>query len=611
MKLLLTILLFFGSLIIYSQASQQQLIRDFERLNSKPDVTSEETKQMIDICLKLTDLNPTESLLYLDKLAVWIEKKDDIINLNNFSDLIAVNYIAIGELDKGLTILRELYNKYESDLTAEQQVHFQLTILTVLDAMSDYEETSLLIKKIVPKLEQLESESKNFYLATVYSIRGSLFRVKGKYQETADDFIKALRFYEEDNNTMNVITMYNRLGLLYQEMQDYEKSVWYYTEGIRKAEAINSEWNLVSLYQNIGTVYEINNSFDKALDYEKKALDIVLKNDQQTAIPRIYSNIGSIYLSMKDYPKAFDYLKSSLELCYSLNIPEGMMHNYIKLGKAYTQAKQYDNAFSAYDSALVYVKKLVIPRAEISVYQEYSDLYKKTGNADKALEYYVKYHELEKELFSNEKQEAIARLDIEYQTELKDKEIEQTNSDLRTQEAENKFLFIVIISVVLAAGCLVFFLIYRNRVLKDLYKRNIELMDAFTRNIHTEEQQADHPEPTDSQEDNLKNIFKRLVFSLENEKLYTDPELSLAKISEKIKSNEKYVSSAIAVYAKTNYSVFINYYRINEAKRLMYETNNLNLNEVSYTCGFNSRTTFYNAFKKHTGMSPKQFKEMS
>lgn len=611
MKLLLTILLFFGSLIIYSQASQQQLIRDFERLNSKPDVTSEETKQMIDVCVKLIDLNPTESLPYLDKIGGWIEKKGDIKNLNNFSDLIAVNYIAIGELDKGLTILRELYNKYESDLTAEQQVHFQLTILTVLDAMRDYEQTSLLVKKIVPKLEPLESESKNFYLATVYSIRGSLFQEKGKYQETADDYIKALRFYKEDNNTMNVITMYNRLGLLYQEMQDYEKSVWYYTEGIREAEAINSDWNLVSLYQNIGTVYEINNSFDKALDYEKKALDIVLKNDQQTAIPRIYSNIGSIYLSMKNYPKAFDYLKSSLELCYSFNIPEGIMHNYIKLGKAYTQAKKYGNAFSAYDSALVYVKKLVMPRAEISVYQEYSDLYKKTGNADKALEYYVKYHELEKELFSNEKQEAIARLDIEYQTELKDKEIEQTNSDLRTQEAENKFLFIIIIFVILAAGSLVFFLIYRNRVLKDLYKRNIELMDAFTRNIHTEEQQADQPEPTDSQEDNLKNVFKRLVFSLENEKLYTDPELSLAKISEKIKSNEKYVSSAIAVYAKTNYSVFINYYRINEAKRLMYETNNLNLNEVSYTCGFNSRTTFYNAFKKHTGMSPKQFKEMS
>lgn len=121
---------------------------------------------------------------------------------------------------------------------------------------------------------------------------------------------------------------------------------------------------------------------------------------------------------------------------------------------------------------------------------------------------------------------------------------------------------------------------------------------------------GEHQNTDEQEEDNLKNIFEKLLCVLENDKIYTDPNISLSKTAEIIKSNEKYVSSAIATYAKTNYSNFINSYRINQAKLLIYENNNLNINEVMYVCGFNSRTTFYEAFKKHTGMSPRQFKDL-
>lgn len=106
-------------------------------------------------------------------------------------------------------------------------------------------------------------------------------------------------------------------------------------------------------------------------------------------------------------------------------------------------------------------------------------------------------------------------------------------------------------------------------------------------------------------------IYQNIINLLENDKIYKDPYLSICRLSEIIGCNEKYISGAISNNANMNYSKLINSYRINEAKRLIYNNKYENLNEVMKACGFNSRTTFYTAFNKYTGMSPKQFRDQS
>lgn len=58
----------------------------------------------------------------------------------------------------------------------------------------------------------------------------------------------------------------------------------------------------------------------------------------------------------------------------------------------------------------------------------------------------------------------------------------------------------------------------------------------------------------------------------------------------------------------TNHSIYnyILYRRITRAKELMYTE--ASLNDIAYKCGFNDYSNFLRAFKKHTGLSPKQYK---
>ncbi len=59
----------------------------------------------------------------------------------------------------------------------------------------------------------------------------------------------------------------------------------------------------------------------------------------------------------------------------------------------------------------------------------------------------------------------------------------------------------------------------------------------------------------------------------------------------------------------TNHSIYnyILYRRITKAKKLMYT--DMSLNDVAYACGFNDYSNFLRAFKRHTGLSPKKYKE--
>jgi AraC family transcriptional regulator len=56
------------------------------------------------------------------------------------------------------------------------------------------------------------------------------------------------------------------------------------------------------------------------------------------------------------------------------------------------------------------------------------------------------------------------------------------------------------------------------------------------------------------------------------------------------------------------YEYVINF-RINNAKRLLQNTN-LSIKEISISAGFNSDTHFITTFKKHTSLTPKQFREL-
>lgn len=106
-------------------------------------------------------------------------------------------------------------------------------------------------------------------------------------------------------------------------------------------------------------------------------------------------------------------------------------------------------------------------------------------------------------------------------------------------------------------------------------------------------------------------IRTRLLYAMENEKLYLEPEIDLVQLSAKMGETPKKISQVINELVGQNFYDFINTYRVNEAMNIFSTSTDpkLTVLEVLYKVGFNSKSSFNVVFKEKTGMTPSDFRK--
>jgi AraC-like DNA-binding protein len=104
--------------------------------------------------------------------------------------------------------------------------------------------------------------------------------------------------------------------------------------------------------------------------------------------------------------------------------------------------------------------------------------------------------------------------------------------------------------------------------------------------------------------------FEKLICLMTGEKPFLNSGLTLPELANKLSLQVHHLSQIINEKQNQNFFEFINSYRVEEAKRLLVDSEHRNLNIVSigYEAGFNSVSSFNSAFKKYVKMTPSQFR---
>ena len=110
-------------------------------------------------------------------------------------------------------------------------------------------------------------------------------------------------------------------------------------------------------------------------------------------------------------------------------------------------------------------------------------------------------------------------------------------------------------------------------------------------------------------ENELEKLKTKLQNLMETEKSFLDSQITLTQLSRKIGVNSTVLSYVINNGFGKNFNEFINEFRVGEVKKKLQNggAENSNLLEIAFDCGFNSKATFNRAFKKITGLSPKEY----
>lgn len=107
---------------------------------------------------------------------------------------------------------------------------------------------------------------------------------------------------------------------------------------------------------------------------------------------------------------------------------------------------------------------------------------------------------------------------------------------------------------------------------------------------------------------------RNLKFSLVEETVhknnyFLNPEITLKSLAKKLKTNQNTLSKTINSEFGMNFNDYINKKRIAEAKERLVskEYNHLTIEAIGNSVGFNSKSAFYVAFKKHASTSPSAY----
>jgi AraC-like DNA-binding protein len=128
---------------------------------------------------------------------------------------------------------------------------------------------------------------------------------------------------------------------------------------------------------------------------------------------------------------------------------------------------------------------------------------------------------------------------------------------------------------------------------------------------------AEEPPPSKKYEwssltpETSERYLRRLLQSMQDEKLYLDAELTVAKLGEKLSIPPPHLSQLINERLKQNFVDFINTYRVEEAKRKLIDPlkRHYSVLAIAEEAGFNSKSSFNSVFKKHAQMTPSEFRK--
>ncbi len=108
-----------------------------------------------------------------------------------------------------------------------------------------------------------------------------------------------------------------------------------------------------------------------------------------------------------------------------------------------------------------------------------------------------------------------------------------------------------------------------------------------------------------------RRIRRKLESALTEQGVYKRSDLSLGALADLLNERPHYVSQVISQEFASNFYDLVNRYRVEHAKRLLRESPDCNVLTIAMDCGFNSKSAFHAAFRRSTGTTPGNFRQIN
>ncbi len=398
---------------------------------------------------------------------------------------------------------------------------------------------------------------------------GSIYQTMGRFREAEKSLTESIAALSKEEDISQLLSAYNALGETLDGLGEYDK-----------LRAIAGEWKSV---------------LDK---YREEALR---KGYTQPLNGRyLYCTLAAAVAEIEtaNYSKADELLKQA-EI-YAEGRKAVARFKLLQVqARYYAATRQYDEAIACNRKNMEIIAASGDSVSLLTVQTQQAEFLLKAGRYKEAAELYNEILPHKDRLRTTELANQLDELHTVFEVD---------KLTLRSKVITTRFYLSLVIGMLLLLA-LVLYIIYTRR----LRRKNRALYDSILqyRRVQDEAEGSVRAIP-EEQLDREGRLYRQLCKLMQTEEVYKDATLNRDILAERLGTNSVYLADAVRKYADgATVNEFINSYRLRRAASLLIDNPDLNINEVEYRSGFNSRSTFNRCFRACYGMSPSEYKVIS
>jgi len=579
--------------------------------------------------IKHLEINPNELSLNL-----WTKnfKKDSLIKYCN-------------EIDS-------VYKAKQHVLNKSQKIFY---LSEIASAQSNLGDLYLAIETIKTAIEFVSKNKDDLIYAQLNLKLGDLYHHNGMKKKSNDILLDALDLPVIQADS---IAQINCLGLIaenYENLGDnqlaMEISLLLYEFNFAKKDFVAASYNLVQLGR-LGSFLETDTTYfeyfhlansmalktgDKARiennlvntgkAYRKAGFpEIALKYLNKTEEYAIYNSsygsaytmleFSSAYIELDSIQQALKYAKKAMAKAEEIDAYNWLFHANKKMATCYIKMNKLDSAGYCLNKAVSLSKKLNNKNYTVDLFKQLSNISIKQKDFPLAVAYLDSSYKEYAKYISENNNDKLAQLRVESDYHIHRAKIAELVLNNKIEKEKSRKLIRVVLGVILTLFLTALFILLIRRKLKqlkesyrNLVKKNIEL-DEVNKKLHDCEIRPKKKIKLENikQED---AIIKKLNELFRKDEVFTNPNLSLKSLADKLQTNTSYLSAAVNSRFNCNLPTLINQYRVDKARKMLVaeEYKHYCVEGIATEVGFKSRTVFYHSFKSITGLSPSLYIE--
>jgi signal transduction histidine kinase len=317
-------------------------------------------------------------------------------------------------------------------------------------------------------------------LARSYTTKSMTGIFLGHFQMAANNLLDAAKIIEKTDNKVEIQSSLNMLSIIFTELKNKEKALAYALKA-EKLGVITKDpgVNLMTLMQ-LARSRALNGQFSQAnmLFNQLVATAKRMKDTMNITYGNIY--YAELAIQEKKYGKALDLYQSAYRDAVRTKFPDFLIYANGGLARTYYELHNYTKAKFYLDKGVYYARKATSENMLRELLLLGAEINEKQQNLSTSLTFRKEYEALNARLLNRDLQENIHRLEEEFQSAQKEKEITRqkllvANSQLNIRQKDNYIVISISIVIILIVSILLVYLRYRHK--QKITEQNIYVLE--------------------------------------------------------------------------------------------------------------------------------------